>query len=141
MVAKLRLKSGTAAQLDAAVISATLAASEPYFVTDELTLAVGTGGDSYSKLALVSQFSKYDYTQLTLIQSEGTYGQAEFVVSVIGVIETDQVDVKFARDADCDFDFLEETLITGEASLGLIKFTIRENGPIVGNHLVLFRVL
>lgn len=48
----LRIKRGTRAQLDAAQTAGTLAAGEPYLITDESRLAVGTAADAYAEMAL-----------------------------------------------------------------------------------------
>lgn len=47
MADPIRIKRGTRAQLNAAKTAGTLAAGEPYLVTDEPALAVGTGTGSY----------------------------------------------------------------------------------------------
>jgi hypothetical protein len=50
----LRIKRGTRAQLDAAKTGGTLAAGEPYLVTDDETAAVGTGTGAYIDLAAIT---------------------------------------------------------------------------------------
>ena len=47
----LRVKRGTRAQLNAAAAAGQLAAGEPYLITDEGRLAIGTGADTYTALA------------------------------------------------------------------------------------------
>lgn len=51
----LRIKRGTRAQLDAAATAGQLAAGEPYLITDENRLAVGTSATSYQALAKESE--------------------------------------------------------------------------------------
>lgn len=46
-MAKIRIKRGTRAQLNAAKTAGTLAAGEPYLVTDQGVVAVGTGTGDY----------------------------------------------------------------------------------------------
>lgn len=50
-MARIRLKRGTRAQLDAAAVANTLAAGEPYLITDEGRIAVGTGSGAYAAAA------------------------------------------------------------------------------------------
>jgi hypothetical protein len=45
-MASIRFKRGTRAQLDAAATAGQLQQAEPYYVTDENTLAVGSGTDA-----------------------------------------------------------------------------------------------
>lgn len=45
---EIRIKRGTRAQIEAAKLSGILAEGEPYLITDEHTIGVGTGTDSYS---------------------------------------------------------------------------------------------
>jgi hypothetical protein len=54
----LRIKRGTRAQLDAAKTGGTLAAGEPYLVTDDGTAAVGTGTGAYIDLLAVTGFKR-----------------------------------------------------------------------------------
>lgn len=48
--ALIRIKRGTRSQIDSAASSNGLAAGEPYLITDEGRLAVGTGVDSYAAM-------------------------------------------------------------------------------------------
>lgn len=54
MADPLRIKRGTRSQLDAAKTGATLAAGEPYLVTDDATAAVGTGTGAYIDLPAIT---------------------------------------------------------------------------------------
>lgn len=47
-MAKIRVKRGTRAALDAAAVAEALAAGEPYLITDEGRLAVGTSAGAYA---------------------------------------------------------------------------------------------
>lgn len=51
---KILIKRGTRTQLDAAKGSATLAAGEPYLVTDDATVAVGTAAGAYIDLPTIA---------------------------------------------------------------------------------------
>lgn len=50
-MANIRIKGGTRAQLNAAATANKLAAREPYLITDEGRLAVGTGAGTYTAMA------------------------------------------------------------------------------------------
>lgn len=50
-MALIRVKGGTRAQLDAAAAANQLAEREPYFISDEDRLAVGTAANGYSAMA------------------------------------------------------------------------------------------
>lgn len=50
-MAKVLLKRGTRAQIDAAAAGGTLVAGEPYFITDEGRMAVGTSASAYASFA------------------------------------------------------------------------------------------
>lgn len=50
-MAAIRVKRGTRAQLDAAAGASALSAGEPYLITDEGRLAVGTGVATYQTAA------------------------------------------------------------------------------------------
>lgn len=49
-MAQIKLKRGTRAQLDAAAAANELNQAEPYFVTDENVIAVGTAADAYTDI-------------------------------------------------------------------------------------------
>ena len=51
------IKRGTRAQLDAAAAASQLHVGEPYLVTDEGRLAVGTAVDAYKTAALESRIT------------------------------------------------------------------------------------
>lgn len=53
-MAKVLIKRGTRAQLDAAKTAATLNAGEPYLVTDDATTAVGTATNAYIDLPAIT---------------------------------------------------------------------------------------
>jgi hypothetical protein len=53
-LAALRVKRGTRAQLDAAAASSGLATGEPYLITDDGMLAVGTSASTYEAYARVT---------------------------------------------------------------------------------------
>lgn len=53
-MAKILLKRGTRAQVEAGRVAGTLAAGEPYLVTDDKTAALGTGPGEYVDLAVVT---------------------------------------------------------------------------------------
>ena len=48
---KVRIKRGTRAQLDAAVIAGSLIEGEPYLITDESRIAVGTGPNTFMAMS------------------------------------------------------------------------------------------
>lgn len=52
-MASIRIKGGTRAQLNAAKTAGELRAREPYFITDEGVLAVGTGTNAYVEFVVV----------------------------------------------------------------------------------------
>lgn len=54
-MAQLRIKRGTRAQLDAAAAASGLRLGEPYLITDEGRLAVGTSASAYSVAAKQSE--------------------------------------------------------------------------------------
>lgn len=54
MADPIRIKRGTRSQLDAAKTGGTLAAGEPYLVTDDETAAVGTGTGAYIDLPAIT---------------------------------------------------------------------------------------
>lgn len=47
-MAALRIKRGTRAQIDAAAGAGTLAAGEPYLITDDAVFAIGLSNNTYS---------------------------------------------------------------------------------------------
>lgn len=53
----LKIKRGTRAQLDAAVTGNTLNQGEPYLITDEGRIAVGTGSNSYASFLKTSELT------------------------------------------------------------------------------------
>lgn len=50
-MASIRIKRGTRAQIEAAKTAGDLAAGEPYLITDESRLAVGTANNAYTAMA------------------------------------------------------------------------------------------
>lgn len=100
----IRVKGGTRAQLDAAAAANQLAEREPYFVSDEDRLAVGTAANGYSAMALEghthdiataimagfmsgSMFSKLDGIEAGAIATYtavGTGGVSRSVISKLG---------------------------------------------------------
>lgn len=50
-MAAIRVKRGTRAQLDAAAVASGLSAGEPYLITDEWRMAIGTGEMTYQDVA------------------------------------------------------------------------------------------
>lgn len=56
----IRIKRGTRAQLNAAVTGNTLSLGEPYLITDENRIAVGTGSNSYETFAKSSEIATLD---------------------------------------------------------------------------------
>lgn len=54
MADPIRIKRGTRSQLDAAKTAGTLAAGEPYLVTDDATIAAGTGTGGYIDLPAIT---------------------------------------------------------------------------------------
>jgi len=65
----LRIKRGTRAQLNAAVTGNTLNLGEPYLITDENRIAVGTGSNSYEVFAKSSEVAGVLDGDLTAIAS------------------------------------------------------------------------
>lgn len=53
----IQVRTGTRAQLEAAKTAGTLAAGEPYLITDESRLAVGTAADEYAAMMKVGEAS------------------------------------------------------------------------------------
>jgi hypothetical protein len=56
----LKIKRGTKAQLDAAVTANTLNLGEPYLITDQNRIAIGTGSNSYEVFAKSSEIQALD---------------------------------------------------------------------------------
>jgi len=56
----IRIKRGTRAQLNAAVTGNTLSLGEPYLITDENRIAVGTGSNSYETFAKATEVQALD---------------------------------------------------------------------------------
>jgi hypothetical protein len=56
-MANIRVKAGTRAQLNAAALAGQLNAREPYLITDETRLAVGTGPGAYDAAAKLSELA------------------------------------------------------------------------------------
>lgn len=54
-MAKIRVKRGTRAALDAAGLAEGLAAGEPYLITDEGRMAVGTSATAYAPVLVSDQ--------------------------------------------------------------------------------------
>lgn len=50
-MASIRIKRGTRAQIEAAKTAGDLAAGEPYLITDESRIAVGTANNAYTAMA------------------------------------------------------------------------------------------
>jgi len=71
-MATLRVKRGTRAQLNAAAAADWLSQGEPYLITDEGRLAVGTGSDSYEPMAKQSEAGGTSLSASTSIAIVGT---------------------------------------------------------------------
>lgn len=71
----LRIKRGTRAQLDAAAAANGLAVGEPYLITDEGRIAVGTGTTTYAAHVLTTELGDRDYGLITgSLTSTADYG-------------------------------------------------------------------
>lgn len=64
----LKIKRGTRAQLNAAVTNNTLNLGEPYLITDENRIAIGTGSNSFTDFAKLAEVQAID-ADLTAISS------------------------------------------------------------------------
>jgi phage-related tail fiber protein len=68
----LKIKRGTKAQLDAAVSSNTLNLGEPYLITDEARIAVGTGSNTYAAFLKQSEAFQLDADLVSIAGLTGT---------------------------------------------------------------------
>jgi hypothetical protein len=68
----LKIKRGTRAQLNAAVTGNTLNLGEPYLITDENRIAVGTGSNSYEVFAKSSEVQALDADLTSISGLSGT---------------------------------------------------------------------
>lgn len=73
-MALLKFKRGTRAQINAAVGSAGLNQGEPYLITDEGRVAVGTGSTTYVDLAKYSEIQPIDADLTAIAALSGTSG-------------------------------------------------------------------
>lgn len=67
----LKIKRGTRAQLNAAVTGNTLNLGEPYLITDENRIAVGTGSNSYEVFAKTSEIITVEVDTLATVTGRG----------------------------------------------------------------------
>lgn len=78
MAVSITIKRGTRAQLDAAAGASGLATGEPYLITDEDRIAVGTAAGAYEAMAKQSEIpttSDLDYGLITAsLTSTADYG-------------------------------------------------------------------
>ena len=77
-MAKIFIKRGTRAELDAAASASGLAAGEPYLVTDEGRLAVGTATNAYADVAMDADIGD-DPESLVLHSQLGSSAYADLV--------------------------------------------------------------
>ena len=68
----LKIKRGTRAQLDAAVSGNTLNLGEPYLITDEARIAVGTGSNTYADFAKKNEIQPLDADLTAIAGLTGT---------------------------------------------------------------------
>jgi hypothetical protein len=84
MASSLQIKRGTRAQLETAKAASGLLAGEPYLITDEARLAVGTAANAYSDAALKSEVD----AKLPLISAQTEIGAALADDDVVAVYDT-----------------------------------------------------
>ena len=97
----LKIKRGTRAQLNSAVSSNALNLGEPYLITDEGRLAVGTGSNTFADFSKVSETQPIN-ANLTSISSLG--GQGVLIKTSTGwelatSVESDTLDTVVSRGA------------------------------------------
>ena len=68
----LKIKRGTRAQLNAAVTGNTLNLGEPYLITDENRIAIGTGSNSYADFAKLAEIQALDADLTAISGLSGT---------------------------------------------------------------------
>jgi hypothetical protein len=139
MVAKILLKKGTIAQLNAAAALNQLNEKEPYYITDEQRLAVGITVNSYSKSLVSSDLNKYEFTEETLTINTAVYGSYSGTIFLAGVTSNSYIDVKLAPNNDFEADDLDEYGVLAQPLTNAFMLFIKSNGPIVGTFKVLHR--
>lgn len=72
MAVSIAIKRGTRAQLDAAAGASGLATGEPYLITDEGRLAIGTGAGAFEAVAKQSEVPSTEHLDYGLITSSPT---------------------------------------------------------------------
>ena len=112
----LKIKRGTRAQLNAAVTGNTLNLGEPYLITDENRIAVGTGSNSYEVFAKSSEIQALDADLTAISGLTGT-----------GFLKRTGVDT-WALDTNTYLTALTDTLATVTARGATTSTAVTLNG-------------
>lgn len=86
MTHTIQIKRGTRAQIEAAAASDQLRDGEPYLITDEQRLGVGTGSNAYSSFAKLEELED----EKVAVSPDGTPGYIWGQNGNDGIIRTDQ---------------------------------------------------
>ena len=112
----LKIKRGTKAQLDAAVTANTLNLGEPYLITDQNRIAIGTGSNSYEVFAKSSEIQALDADLTAISGLTGT-----------GFLKRTGVDT-WALDTNTYLTALTDTLATVTARGATTSTAVTLNG-------------